>query len=112
MSQNFHRALVALDVRGLARRLATDSSLIAFDATEIDSDCEQIGILDAKDIGAGLWLWEGTVTPYPWGPDDEYDPQYDGSVRYIGDMAEGMNLFLMKPPEPIYPDEDREYSGV
>jgi hypothetical protein len=112
MGSHIHRCLVGLDVRGVARILATDSSLIAFDATEIDSDCEQIGILDAKDIGAGLWLWVGTVTASPWGPDGEYEPQYDGSVRYIGDMAEAMALFSMSPPEPIYPDEDRESPGV
>lgn len=115
MSQTKHRALLAMDAGNIVRILATDSGFIAFDVDEISSDAVEIGVVE-KDVGPGLWLWEGTVevvdTGY-WDQPVEHVPEYTGSVRAVWDREEIDALFAMTPPEPPPdPDEDRDSPGT
>lgn len=112
-----HRALLALDAAGVPRVLATDSPNIAFEFDDFGTAADELGILDAKDIGPGLWLWEGTVTVRDRrGYDDlypEWVPDYEGEAKQLELFDERLPaLFAMTPPEPTVEEDDRESPGV
>lgn len=108
-----HRALLALDARGDARILATDSACIAGDCDALGTTCaDDVGLCSSRKIDAGLWLWEGTVSIRPVGPYGEDEPVYDGALKSVISWLEAARLFAMRPPEPEFPDEDREQAGV
>ena len=116
--QQVHSALLAMDAAGAVRILATDSALIAFEFEHYGTDADEIGVVSAKDVGPGLWLWHGTVTAvdrrgyedlYP-----EWVPEFKGALLNVLDPAEMVDvvslaeLFAMSPPEPEHPDDDRD----
>lgn len=107
-----YRALLACDAGGTVRVLATDSQYIVDELINYD-DAEELGIpkaSDGKTIGAGLWLWEGTITfrdlrgfvdLYP-----EREPDFHGETKPIQLFDERLGeLFAMCPPEPTEDEE-------
>ncbi len=107
MSNEKHRALIALDVSGTAIVLATDSRCIAGDAEAIGTTCaEDIGLCSNRKVGPGLWLWEGVVQHYPRGESYDDTIEYNGTLRAVTNMVEAVELFTMAPPET--PEDDRE----
>lgn len=107
-----HRALLALDAMGTPVVLATDSSHIMFDIDDVGcgTDADQIGIVSARDVGPGLWLWEGTITGRPTGDGYEIEPHYDGKLRAVTSMTEAVALFTMRAPEPV--EDEHETPGT
>ncbi len=114
--QDTHRALIALDAAGAPRVLATDSAMIAFEFDDMTTDAENIGILSAKDIGPGLWLWEGkAVARDVRGHEDlypEWEMDFEGTLTDVTIRPDIQHLLRLKPPEPEYPEDDRESPGV
>jgi hypothetical protein len=116
VSDKRHRALLALDAAGIPRVLATDSANIAFDFEDLGTDAEEIGVVSAKDIGPGLWLWEGTVQVRDVRGFEDLHPEwvadYQGKATRLELFDERLpELFAMTPPEPVEED-DRESPGV
>ncbi len=115
--QKIHRALIALDAAGVPRVLATDSATIAYEFDDRGTDAAEIGILNAKDIGPGLWLWEGKVTARDHSGHEDIYPEwvmdYEGTLAPVGPDGEMVKrLFDMVPPDPEFEEEDRESPGV
>lgn len=114
MPPTTHRALLALDAAGAPRVLATDSPAVASDVEEVSSHAEDIGICRARELGPGLWLWEGEIhVVNVAGPLDpaEWCPEYRGALRAVHDPVEVAELFTMHCPEPPECD-DRESPGA
>lgn len=119
--QTVHRALLARDVAGVVRVLATDSADIAYDVGYMSTDAGEIGMVVEGDVGAGLYLWTGTIV-MGWTRDGhggcEPEPEYTGELRAVlGPTAAAPSragdLFLMAPPpEPESDDGDRDSAGV
>jgi hypothetical protein len=112
-----HRALVALDAAGYPRVLATDSAMIASEFEHCGTDAVEIGIVSAKDIGPGLWLWEGKVTARDQRGYEDLYPEwvmdFEGAAARLELFDERLpDLFAMAPPEPIIEEDDRESPGV
>lgn len=104
MGVDFHRALIALDVVGNPRVLATDSHCIAGDAAEIGTtDADELGLVSAREVGPGLWLWGGACTINHRRPADD-QVEYTGTLRPVLDMTEAMELFQMRAPD-LFPDD-------
>jgi hypothetical protein len=113
---DLHRALLCLDAKGDARILATDSACIAGDIDAIGTTCaDDIGIVSSRKVGPGLSLWTGTIAMVncsaPDMPED-WQPDFTGEVRSVVNMLEALELFQMHPPEPEFPEDDRESPGV
>lgn len=111
MPANLHRALIARDARGDVRILSTDSACIAGDIDAIGTTCaDDIGICSSRKVGPGLSLWTGTVSVHAIAAGDD-EVVYTGELRSVASGLEAVGLFAMTPPEPEYPDEDRESAG-
>ncbi len=104
--QKIHRALIALDAAGIPRVLATDSATIAYEFDDLGTDAGDIGLLNAKDIGPGLWLWEGKVTATGKRMDYEGKVIRVFGMHYLDPRLPG--LFEMAPPDSEFEEEDRE----
>jgi hypothetical protein len=96
------RALIALDVNGIATVLATDCVDIKCATEDVSAGAEDIGLVDSRDLQPGLHLWEGTAkmeheSYESFGPPTELN--FYGDTRPV-EPHEQAELFAMKPPEP------------
>ncbi len=85
--------------------LATDSPTIAFFCREYGTDADDMGMCRPKEIGEGLWLWEGQIRQHLTGA--EYDTGFEGKATRVELFDERLpELFAMTAPEPE--EDDRE----
>lgn len=104
------RALLATDIAGVVRVLATDHPAIAFDAEQIGTDADEIGLVGARQVPhEALILWEGeSRLDY-----EAWDAPYPTEVVYTGEWrlvqpGELLDLYRMRAPWPPDADPERE----
>ncbi len=104
------RALIAIDQRGIPIILATDGEWLAADCENISTSAEDVGLCDGRHDfpeGPGLYLFTGQRVINSCGPEYEPEVEWEGTIRSVS-LDEIDALYAMKPPEPPFPEDDRE----
>jgi hypothetical protein len=109
------RALIGTDACGAPIILATDSSGIRFDVSEISCLADDIGIRWDESLPPGLYLWTGIrkmiMCGHPLGA-QEWDIDYTGELRRV-EPHEVSELYAMTAPDPYPMDgpDDTDKAG-
>jgi hypothetical protein len=100
------RALLAADLMGVVRVLATDGADIAADCENVSTDASEIGLVDGGDCLTGFWLWSGTAAlEY-----ENHEAMTPTELVYRGDVREAppgelAGLMAMVPPQTAWDDD-------